>query len=198
VIVLEYVHGTDLLKFLIARGPAAADAALCEDDARKVFLQVVQGAQHAHLNKIIHRDLKLENILYVDKTKPTIVGLESIYSYDETVTDVSLYTSSFLTCILYLPIRLSEESLNSVKIIDFGLAEHYRLGITARSTVVGTADYSAPELINPTASQRVPTGRCLNMLYYTAYFIIPGSCAPPRLLRFAAWTMHRLYECSDS
>jgi serine/threonine protein kinase len=57
IIVLELVNGVDLQRYLQSRGR------LSNDDARNVFAQIVNAVQHAHLNKIIHRDLKLENIL---------------------------------------------------------------------------------------------------------------------------------------
>jgi 5'-AMP-activated protein kinase, catalytic alpha subunit len=65
VIVLEYLEGGDLYTYLVSRGPTAIEAALPNDVARNAFLQILYGVQYAHLNKIIHRDLKLENILYV-------------------------------------------------------------------------------------------------------------------------------------
>ena len=55
--------GGDLLKYLCKRGPTAADASLTESEARLVFHQVVAGISFAHNQHIIHRDLKLENLL---------------------------------------------------------------------------------------------------------------------------------------
>ena len=57
------MRGGDLLKRLCDVGHTAADASLSEEDARLVFSQVLAGVSYAHNNNIIHRDLKLENIL---------------------------------------------------------------------------------------------------------------------------------------
>ena len=63
VLAFELMRGGDLLKRLCDVGPTAADASLSEEDARLVFSQVLAGVSYAHNNNIIHRDLKLENIL---------------------------------------------------------------------------------------------------------------------------------------
>lgn len=61
----QLMRGGDLFKYLCDRGPTAADACLSESEARHVFQQVVAGVSYAHNHSIVHRDLKLENILYV-------------------------------------------------------------------------------------------------------------------------------------
>ena len=61
----QLMKGGDLFKYLCDRGPSAADASLSEVEARHVFQQVVAGVSYAHNHSIVHRDLKLENILYV-------------------------------------------------------------------------------------------------------------------------------------
>lgn len=57
------MEGGDLFQYLHKRGPIARDIALSEKDAHQVFLQVLSGIAFAHKHHIIHRDLKLENIL---------------------------------------------------------------------------------------------------------------------------------------
>ena len=52
-----------MYQYMRKRGPAAVDAALSEDDARRVFQQVIDGVDYAHKHHIMHRDLKLENLL---------------------------------------------------------------------------------------------------------------------------------------
>lgn len=55
--VMEYAGGGDLLKFLKERGP------MKESDAKFVFKQIVYGLSHIHCWSVLHRDIKLDNIL---------------------------------------------------------------------------------------------------------------------------------------
>ena len=63
VLVFDLMEGGDMYQYMRKRGPAAVDAALSEDDARRVFQQVIDGVDYAHKHHIMHRDLKLENLL---------------------------------------------------------------------------------------------------------------------------------------
>ena len=55
-IVMEYICG-DLLSFIRKR------AKLNESSAKIIFKQVTEGLKYIHSNKIVHRDIKLDNIL---------------------------------------------------------------------------------------------------------------------------------------
>lgn len=57
------MEGGDMFRFLNKKGSTAADAALSDEEAREVFIQVLSGIDCAHKHRIIHRDLKLENLL---------------------------------------------------------------------------------------------------------------------------------------
>ena len=56
-IVMEYAAGGDLLKYVRTKGP------LPETEARGIFRQVVYGMGHVHSRSVLHRDIKLDNIL---------------------------------------------------------------------------------------------------------------------------------------
>jgi len=60
-IVMEYAAGGDLLKYVRTKGP------LPEPEAREIFRQIVYGLGHIHARSVIHRDVKLDNIL-LDKS----------------------------------------------------------------------------------------------------------------------------------
>ena len=61
VLAFELMKGGDLHGYLLGRGPAAADAALDNADARLVFGQLVAGMSYAHSLRVIHRDLKVRS-----------------------------------------------------------------------------------------------------------------------------------------
>ena len=56
-LVMEYCPNGELFDFIVSSGK------LPEDEARKVFQQIVGGIEYCHLHKVSHRDLKPENIL---------------------------------------------------------------------------------------------------------------------------------------
>ena len=55
-IVMEYVCG-DLLGFIKKRGK------ISESTAKIIFKQIIKGLQYIHKKKIVHRDIKLDNVL---------------------------------------------------------------------------------------------------------------------------------------
>jgi MAP/microtubule affinity-regulating kinase len=55
--VMEYVEGSDLLKILINKGHFK------EKRFRVILQQIVEGLEYIHSHKILHRDIKLDNIL---------------------------------------------------------------------------------------------------------------------------------------
>ena len=56
-IVMEYAAGGDLLAFINNKGR------LGENEAKEIFKQIVYGLGHIHSRCILHRDIKLDNIL---------------------------------------------------------------------------------------------------------------------------------------
>ena len=56
-LVLEYCNGGDLASFIKAVGRVK------EDEARTVILQIIDGMMHLQKLRVLHRDLKLANIL---------------------------------------------------------------------------------------------------------------------------------------
>lgn len=61
VIILQYVDGGDLFDLLVSK------KRFTEDEAKIIFLQMVEGLQYLHHLNIAHRDLKPENYLVVSK-----------------------------------------------------------------------------------------------------------------------------------
>ena len=57
--VMEYASGGELLDFISSK----KNQILCENEACKIMQSIVAGLEYCHRKKVIHRDLKLENIL---------------------------------------------------------------------------------------------------------------------------------------
>ena len=63
-LVIELVHGGNLVE-LIQNHP---DGKLPEEQARGIFSQIVTAMKYCHAHRVVHRDLKLENILIDQKS----------------------------------------------------------------------------------------------------------------------------------
>lgn len=57
VIAMEYVSGGELFDYVLDQ------QGLSESEAKDIFQQIVEAVDHCHKNSVVHRDLKLENIL---------------------------------------------------------------------------------------------------------------------------------------
>jgi serine/threonine protein kinase len=100
-LVMEFVEGTDLARYLKQHGP------LSVSETCNYVRQTASGLRHAHEHHMIHRDLKPHNLM--------------------------------------------RTPAGQIKILDFGLARIANAAVgdeTSRGTVVGTADYMAPEQAN--------------------------------------------------
>ena len=56
-IVMEFSGGGDLLKYIKKNGRME------ENKAREIFIQIAHGLAHCHCRSVLHRDVKLDNIL---------------------------------------------------------------------------------------------------------------------------------------
>ena len=56
-VVMEYVSGGELFDYIVSRGR------LSEEEARRIFQQVLSGIEYCHHHGVVHRDLKPENLL---------------------------------------------------------------------------------------------------------------------------------------
>ena len=65
-IVMEYASDGDLLSYIKKNGK------LREEKGRIIFRQVVEGVKHCHQNFVLHRDIKLDNILLDNKLEVKI------------------------------------------------------------------------------------------------------------------------------
>lgn len=92
---------------------------LSEASARRIIVQVALAVHHLHRNGIVHRDIKLENLLYTPSPTHSLPvghpGLEE------------------------------DAGVGIVKLADFGLAKEVFSASTA--TPCGTIGYTAPEIV---------------------------------------------------
>lgn len=58
-LLMELIDGGDLLEHVVEREKHRLD----EDEARKIFQQIICGLEFCHIRGVSHRDLKAENIL---------------------------------------------------------------------------------------------------------------------------------------
>lgn len=64
--IMEYLEGGELLRYLEEK------KRLSETEAHEIFRQIISAIDYCHRQKIIHRDLKLENIMKVDQNSLNI------------------------------------------------------------------------------------------------------------------------------
>ncbi|KAL4612643.1 hypothetical protein ACB092_08G215500 [Castanea dentata] len=73
-LVMEYAKNGDLLKYISEMGK------LQEEEARKIFQQIISGVEYCHEKYVVHRDLKPDNLLLDSErnVKITDFGLSNI------------------------------------------------------------------------------------------------------------------------
>ncbi|XP_037416996.1 carbon catabolite-derepressing protein kinase-like [Triticum dicoccoides] len=60
-VVMEYCQNGELLEYIVDKRQ------LQEDEARRIFQQIISGVEYCHRNMVVHRDLKPENLLLDSK-----------------------------------------------------------------------------------------------------------------------------------
>lgn len=78
-LVMEYMERGELFDYIVQKKK------MSEDEACKVFEQIISGVEYIHKLRIVHRDLKLENLLMdYDKTIRIVdFGLSNTYKVEE-------------------------------------------------------------------------------------------------------------------
>ncbi|KAG9307644.1 hypothetical protein G9A89_023209 [Geosiphon pyriformis] len=98
-LIMEYVDGYNLETFLDCQKQGYMD----EDQARNIFIQLLEAVKFCHMNHIVHRDLKPPNVLITKQGKVKLAdfGLANVYSEDSrlmTLCGSMLYYSPEIVC----------------------------------------------------------------------------------------------------
>ncbi|EFW17433.1 protein kinase [Coccidioides posadasii str. Silveira] len=170
-LVLDYCPGGDLFEFA-----SQAPKALSPPLIRRIFAELVAAVRYLHQNQIVHRDIKLENVLI---NVPTAV-MQDICEWES-------YPRSIVT------------------LTDLGLSRRIPQPPESPllHTRCGSEDYAAPEiLMGQPYDGRSTDGWALGVLLYAIvenrlpFDPLPGTRGDPAKLR--ARTPHRIARCEWS
>eukprot|EP01117_Protostelium_nocturnum_P007674 TRINITY_DN2755_c0_g1_i2.p1 TRINITY_DN2755_c0_g1~~TRINITY_DN2755_c0_g1_i2.p1 ORF type:complete len:1006 (+),score=271.24 TRINITY_DN2755_c0_g1_i2:746-3763(+) len=132
--VMEYLSGGDLYSLLLKFG------IFDEDMAQQYVAEVVLALEYLHANKIIHRDIKPDNLLlgHDGHIKLSDFGLSKYALYDNFLTEENFDLTSSMNDLYLSPAPSPPASPNINKKIPIQ---------NRRYSLVGTPDYLAPEII---------------------------------------------------
>lgn len=114
ILVMEYLEGGELLEYWKSK------QRITEDEAKVIMGQLLSAIEYCHINKIVHRDLKFQNILLAQKPDPTRADA--------------------------LKKRWGNKYDIYLKIVDFGIFGSTS-GLRPEKIQAGSLKYMAPELL---------------------------------------------------
>jgi len=129
--VMEYVEGQTLYARLME------DTRLDEEEAVKVMLDIARALEHAHAARLIHRDIKPQNIIVTRAGVPKLLdmGLARQAGSD--------YNDSEKGKVLGSPYYVSPEQILNKPDIDFR-TDLYSFGVTLYYMLTGKLPFDAP------------------------------------------------------
>ncbi|MCW6652621.1 Stk1 family PASTA domain-containing Ser/Thr kinase [Aerococcaceae bacterium NML210727] len=132
-IVMEYVQGTDLKTFIRQHAPLSLELVV------SIMSQILAAIEIAHRNKIIHRDIKPQNILITanNEVKITDFGIAIALS-DTSITQ----TNTLLGSVHYLSPEQARGS-NATPRTDI-----YALGVVLYELITGTVPYDGESAVS--------------------------------------------------
>lgn len=126
-LVLEHVSQGDLLGFVKQKGK------IDESTAKRIFAQVITGVKHCHQNNILHRDIKLDNILLDKNLSVKLCD----FGVSRTMKDGQLINEQCGT-----PAYIAPEIINNKGYRDY-FSDIWSLGIVLFAMLTGTVPFKA-------------------------------------------------------
>jgi serine/threonine protein kinase len=128
--VMEFAGGGDLLHFIKKRGR------MQESDAKFIFKQIVYGLAHVHWRSVIHRDIKLDNILldWESGVKICDFGVSKIIKKGQVIKE-QCGTPAYIA-----PEIITDEGYQGF------FVDVWSLGVLLYAMVCGTVPFKAPNM----------------------------------------------------
>jgi 5'-AMP-activated protein kinase, catalytic alpha subunit len=125
--VMEYAGGGDLLQYVKKR------KRLEESEAKSIFKQIIYGLAHCHCRSVLHRDIKLDNILLDNdgQIKLCDFGVSRVIGKKQHITE---------QC--GTPAYIAPEIISDVGYQGFA-ADIWSLGVLLYAMVCGTVPFKA-------------------------------------------------------
>ncbi|CUV04516.1 unnamed protein product [Cryptosporidium hominis] len=149
-LVMEGLEGGELFQFLIT------EQAIPEETCKYIIRQILESVNHLHCLKMLHRDVKPENIMFRYKRreeKPySPMSASSFSTFEGTDDKLGQEIKSKEESIAHLSLKSSKEYFEVV-LVDFDTCElmdskpHVQM-IRMKKRLVGTFGYLAPEVLN--------------------------------------------------
>ena len=138
--VMEYVPGIPITEYCDVH-------CLGTRQRLELFLQVANGAQHAHQKGVIHRDLKPSNILVTERDGqpvPKIIDFGLAKATEKTVAEETLFTE--VGVLIGTPEYMSPEQASADGADVDTRTDIYSLGVLLYELLVGTVPFDSKQL----------------------------------------------------
>jgi serine/threonine protein kinase len=131
--VMEYASGGDLLQLMKNKGK------LSEKMARAIFVQLLRGLKHIHSKNILHRDIKLDNILLTE-SEGELKAKICDFGVSRFITDSEVINEQCGT-----PAYIAPEIIKKKGYKGFG-ADIWSLGVLLYAMVMGAMPFKAQNI----------------------------------------------------